>query len=85
MCKSIPALFISCVIGVGVAGGLSLKAADAPTTQPAKATNTKCVVSGEDIDATVTTVYKGQTYAFCCEDCVKKFNANPEKYLNSGK
>lgn len=27
------------------------------------------------------TEYKGKTYYFCCDDCVEKFNKNPEKYL----
>jgi Cu+-exporting ATPase len=25
--------------------------------------------------------YKGQTYYFCSPGCVKRFNADPEKYL----
>ena len=25
--------------------------------------------------------YQGKTYAFCCEDCIKAFKKNPEKYL----
>jgi YHS domain-containing protein len=28
--------------------------------------------------------YKGKTYYFCCEDCVGKFKADPEKYLTPG-
>ncbi|MBL4702634.1 MAG: YHS domain-containing protein [Phycisphaeraceae bacterium] len=24
--------------------------------------------------------FQGQTIGFCCDDCIKPFNANPEKY-----
>ena len=60
----------------------------APTTNPStpavdpKPVNSKCMVTGEDIDSKVTTVYDGKTYAFCCEDCIKAFKKNPEKYIN---
>jgi hypothetical protein len=45
----------------------------------------KCVVSGEplggDLGKPVEVTYKGQSIQLCCKSCVKKFNANPEKYL----
>ena len=45
--------------------------------------NTKCPVMGEAVDKKVTTVtYKDKVYGFCCKGCIKKFAANPEKYLN---
>ena len=43
-----------------------------------------CVVSGEklnDMGKPVVINYKGTEVRFCCNDCVKKFNANPAKYL----
>lgn len=43
-----------------------------------------CLVTGDgldDMDERVTTVYKGQTFEFCCKPCLKKFNKNPEKFL----
>ncbi|WP_035610439.1 YHS domain-containing protein [Haloferula sp. BvORR071] len=46
----------------------------------------KCLVTGDgldDMDERVTTVYKGQTFEFCCKPCLKKFNKNPEKYLTA--
>jgi YHS domain-containing protein len=46
-----------------------------------KPINTLCIVSGEKIDSKVTADYKGVTYAFCCKTCLKKFTANPEKYV----
>lgn len=44
--------------------------------------NTKCIVSGEDVDSKITADYKGTTYAFCCKTCLKKFTADPEKYVS---
>jgi YHS domain-containing protein len=43
--------------------------------------NTKCPVSGDDADKTITTDYKGRKIAFCCEDCQKDFAKDPKKYL----
>ena len=42
---------------------------------------TTCPVSGEPIDRQYFTYYKGRGIYFCCADCVKKFEAEPEKYL----
>jgi YHS domain-containing protein len=54
----------------------------AATTQPAaKPLNTKCPVSGEDIDPAVTKTYQGKTVAFCCKDCIESFEKDPEKYM----
>jgi YHS domain-containing protein len=80
LCAAAVALF------VGVAALPAVRADDAkspaPTSQPV---NTKCPVSGDDIDPKVTTVYNGKTYAFCCADCVKAFNKDPEKYASKAK
>lgn len=41
-----------------------------------------CIVSGDKIDPAVpAVVHNGQQVKFCCKACVKKFQANPEKYL----
>ena len=84
-------LLLGCMT-VGFAGltGLShVRAADmAPSTQPAVDTtpvNKTCPVSGDAIDPKVTTVYNGKTYAFCCADCVKSFNKDPEKFAAKAK
>ena len=93
MKKSIPVLLFILCIGVGLASTRFLQAADpapkTPTTkpaekpaEPAKAENTKCPVSGEDVDPKVTAVVDGKTYAFCCADCVSKFKENPKKYTD---
>jgi YHS domain-containing protein len=45
---------------------------------------TTCVVSGEklgEMGPPVVINYKGTEVRFCCNSCVKKFNADPEKYL----
>jgi YHS domain-containing protein len=45
---------------------------------------TTCVVSGESLTSMGDPVvynYKGTTVKFCCEDCIKDFNKDPEKYL----
>ena len=44
--------------------------------------NTICPVSKEDADPKVSYTYDGTTYAFCCNKCLKKFKADPEKYIN---
>ncbi len=44
--------------------------------------NKFCVVMPEDeIDPDVMVEYKGKTIVFCCTSCVKKFNADLEKYM----
>lgn len=43
-----------------------------------------CLVTGnalDSMDGPVTTVYNGQEIKFCCKPCLKKFEANPAKYL----
>lgn len=44
--------------------------------------NTICPVSTEEADPEVTYTYKGKTYALCCNNCLKKFKKNPEKYIS---
>lgn len=64
---------------------LALGAADAParpqaTTHPP--INHYCpVMTAEEADANYTTVYNGQTIAFCCDKCLAKFEADPERYV----
>lgn len=45
--------------------------------------NEVCPVSKEPIeDNSITHEYKGKTYALCCKSCLKKFKADPEKYVS---
>jgi YHS domain-containing protein len=88
MSKSMIALLCAILLGLGIE--TTLRAADpasaTPSTQPAadaKPVNTKCLVTGDDIDPNITVVYDGVTYGFCCKDCVKAFNKNPEKYISA--
>jgi len=47
---------------------------------------TKCIITGDSLGGDngppVSVTYKGQVIKLCCKSCVKKFNANPEKYLH---
>jgi YHS domain-containing protein len=43
--------------------------------------NAKCPVTGDEVDKTLTTEYKGRTIAFCCEDCIKDFKKDPKKFV----
>ena len=40
-----------------------------------------CKMTIEDADAAATSTYKGATYYFCANQCKKKFDENPEAYL----
>ena len=75
-----------------LAGAPALVRAD-DTNTPGSSTNAAvkpyplnyCLVSGDkiggDMGTPVTTNYMGQQIIFCCKDCVKDFNKNPQKYL----
>lgn len=44
--------------------------------------NAMCpVMSEEQADPSITMQYKGKIIAFCCDRCVEKFAANPQRYL----
>ena len=45
---------------------------------------TTCVVSGKELGKMgdpILVTHNGRTFKLCCNGCVKKFNAEPEKYL----
>jgi YHS domain-containing protein len=44
--------------------------------------NTICPVSTEEADPEITYTYEGKTYAVCCNNCLKRFKADPEKYIS---
>ena len=63
-------LFACLALGLG-----SCASDDHSTTQPtAQAMNTTCPISGEPVDASVTSMYDGHTIAFCCSMCQGKFD-----------
>jgi YHS domain-containing protein len=49
----------------------------------------KCPVSGDTVGGDkgrpVEVTYNGKTYTLCCKSCVRKFNANPEKFIKAQK
>ena len=56
------------------------------TTQAAKdgpPVNKFCAVEGGDnkVDPQTFVIYKGQKVGFCCADCIKEFNKDPDKYV----
>jgi YHS domain-containing protein len=62
-------------------------ASSAPLVAPGEAKvgdRTKCPVSGEEFVVTADSPHaehNGKTYYFCCNDCPKAFQANPDKYV----
>ena len=52
------------------------------TIASGKPFNTICPVTSEEVDPEITYTYKGKTYALCCNKCLKKIKADPEKYIS---
>jgi len=46
----------------------------------AKPVNAKCPVSGQDVDASVTSELDGKLVAFCCANCKGAFDKEPAKF-----
>ena len=46
-----------------------------------------CPVMGEKITPENAVMYehKGNTYTFCCKDCVTKFKKNPDQYIGKAR
>ena len=55
----------------------------AVTLASAATVNTKCPVSGRPAKPSVTSKHDGKTVALCCNNCKKKFDADPEKYAKN--
>ena len=82
---------LSVIACIAMTGGVLLaaqkssdttKKSPSAETQPTKPVNKICPVERNNpIDPDCSTVtYKGQVIGFCCEDCVQRFNHNPEAY-----
>jgi YHS domain-containing protein len=77
------------LVGLVVAGGCKKSEPEGPSGSvpevPKAAVvageQTICPVMGGAIDKNIFVEYKGKKVYFCCEDCKKKFEAEPEKYL----
>jgi hypothetical protein len=53
-----------------------------PSVHAAKYPLKTCIVTGDELgDDPVDVTYKGRTITLCCKSCVRKFNANPAKYI----
>jgi len=37
------------------------------------------------VDPKVTIIYKGNGHRFCCKDCIKDFDKDPDKYVKNMK
>lgn len=60
--------------------------ADADADADAPPVNNFCPVEhDEEIDPTLTIMYKGMKIGFCCKDCIKDFKKDPDKYLSKMK
>jgi YHS domain-containing protein len=55
---------------------------DEAAVEEGKVFNTICPVSHEEADPEITFEYKGKLYATCCNNCMKKLKADPEKYIS---
>jgi YHS domain-containing protein len=84
-------LFLAALLSLAAAT-VAVLAKDQPTTQPttvpaatqpdATPVNKFCAVDRDnEIDPKVTTVYQGKVIGFCCRDCIKDFQKDPEKYM----
>jgi YHS domain-containing protein len=74
-------------------GAAVLAATDQPTSKPAstqpttqeaagKPVNKFCAVDHDnEVDPKVTVKYKGMIVGFCCKDCIKDFEKDPDKYV----
>ena len=84
-------LILSAILIVGsgfcIAQMATAEPTEAPTTAPStQPVNKMCAVMHEDaVDPKVTVVYKGMVVGFCCKDCIKDFNKDPEKYVKNMK
>jgi hypothetical protein len=59
------------------------KKVDTKAIEKGPAINKFCAVEGGDhtVDPDVYTIYKGQKIGFCCKDCVKDFESDPDTYM----
>jgi len=69
------------IAGILLAGIFPLTAASNTQLKLLDVENKICPVSGDDVSGKHYAAYEGKRYAFCCNQCIKKFNRNPEKYI----
>jgi hypothetical protein len=81
------AAMFALLLGAAVVVAADKPAADKPATKPSTtqpAINKFCAVEGGDhtVDKDVFVMYKGQKIGFCCADCIKEFNSDPDAYMD---
>lgn len=83
-------LFLSALLSTALGAAVlaakdqpATRATTHPSTQPtAKAINKFCPVdSDNEVDPKVTIVYQGKVIGFCCRDCIKDFQKDPQQYM----
>jgi YHS domain-containing protein len=74
---ALPMAGASCCAGMFGRAPTQSSSALASRAQPS---NALCPVCNHAALAAYTVVYQGKTIGFCCEDCEKRFEANPQKY-----
>jgi hypothetical protein len=82
--------FLAACAGGGSTAGASSENASVASVPVAKASPVKaypkdtCIVSDNELGSMgkpVTKVYGNQEVKFCCKPCIKKFEADPQRYL----
>lgn len=80
-----PKFIVAALTVLALVGFARAEDAKKPADDAAKkpAINKYCAVEGGDhtVDPDVYTIYKGQKIGFCCKDCVKDFESDPETYM----
>lgn len=85
--KQILALVLLCSVFIITCGRKEEGKTDQPKENPrtgeaSAMLNSHCMVeSDQEVDTDVTLVLDGKTYAFCCEECIPKFQKEPAKYI----
>lgn len=81
--KKITALLLTGIAIVGVTVVVRNNLTDSQHLQTARASENElpmCPIMGEPINLAVSTPTDDGPVYFCCKGCIKKYNANPEKY-----
>jgi len=70
------------VLSLFAAGAFAaVSAAQVTTTPTPSPANARCpVMIDEPVDPAFTTTYQGKVIGFCCDKCLAKFVANPDRY-----
>jgi YHS domain-containing protein len=85
-------MILGAVLVAGLTAGVAAVRADGTNTNSAAKTDMKakpyplktCLVSGDklgEMGEPAVLVYKGQEFKFCCKDCIKDFNKEPDKWV----